>query len=608
MSFFFIAGFDFGTSYSKVVLREQNTGLAKAVTYGPDASGLFPSFVRIGKNVVVGPETISLALMLTYPKLIAADAAESREDFTGLYEAKLSDVFSLLETDSLHVVARLALTRLFLSVLNAVQKFISQDRDWHAFNKSTDPLVVQIAVPTGFSNGNRRTDLFFQKALAVAMKLWIGQKRSTGKSSVTTINQAWTEVDSLSTVEREHLNARCITYPEVAAGVQTVLRSPNTPEGKYITMDVGAGTVDMNVFYRPARDDDRRLDYWSCAVEPLGSAHLRHERVTWDRAAHETTVNPISEVDLEQRLEGAVRLLMKNAFRYQPNNIRGGVRPFMMNTHAYIWGGGAECRIYREILVRTLKFEHVGVETVNYLPSPSDQFIIPRDVNFGRLAVAYGLSYHKANLETLRLPDQLATFEELYPDYWRDVLGGQQLCNCRANPDCVRCYGTGFIEIGNDLAPRLVIRSQDIAESANIRNPAQRIPSRFDQAMRVWIHKFRTSRDLIDQYHSLVQIRRLYITPRQTLSANVLRDATQLLSSDASLLSGTITIRRGTARRFQGGCSCLTNYSNRWAIRIYTSEASYLFDQIAHAQQSQLNLRCKIRRQENGEFYLTPCW
>jgi molecular chaperone DnaK (HSP70) len=76
MRHLFVAGFDFGTSYSKVVLRDQLTNVAKAVTFGSDQrSGLLPSFVRVGNRVFYGPECTGGVLIISYPKLIATDAA-----------------------------------------------------------------------------------------------------------------------------------------------------------------------------------------------------------------------------------------------------------------------------------------------------------------------------------------------------------------------------------------------------------------------------------------------------------------------------------------------------------------------------------------------------
>jgi len=74
-------------------------------------------------------------------------------------------------------------------------------------------------------------------------------------------------------------------------------------------------------------------------------------------------------------------------------------------------------------------------------------FELPGDVDqFGRFAVAYGLSFHSANLEEVRLPSELQTFREAYPDTWKTTAPPRyKPCICYSNPDCARCGGTGFL-------------------------------------------------------------------------------------------------------------------------------------------------------------------
>src|SRR5690606_26915695 len=111
------------------------------------------------------------------------------------------------------------------------------------------------------------------------------------------------------------------------------------------------------------------------------------------------------------------------------------------------WGGGALYAPYKEHFLSELQKLGVGVQEVNQLPVPVESFQVPDDVaSFGRLAIAYGLSFHKANLEAVRLPNQLQTFDELYPDYFRERAAEGRFCSCWANPSCPKCFGTGFIQ------------------------------------------------------------------------------------------------------------------------------------------------------------------
>jgi len=611
MKHFFVAGFDFGTSYSKVVLRDQLTGVAKAVTFGEKESGLLPSFVGVGDGILVGPESQKWELLLPYPKLIAADAAGRRQDFFSLYHEKLGDVHKLLGTSSLEQVARLALIRFFLSVINAVHEFISKDADWCQFDFLVDPVVVQIAVPTGLSIHDDNIDLFFQSALVAATRLRLNRGHSSSNSSVEELETALIQISSLEPSELENLNNRCITYPEVAAGVQAVLRHPTTPAGKYVTLDVGAGTVDLNAFYRhPAGGvNGSTLDYWSCIVQPLGSARLDLGKDHWDRAPHEVTVNALSGTDLMKRLNDALSKLMAEAFRYQPKAVRGnGDSPWQRNTFAYIWGGGSSHRPYEETFLKALRDLDIGVHDINRLPHPLDQLCAPKDVDFGRLAVAFGLSFHKANLETVRLPNQLATFDDLYPDYWRDIIPQSKLCSCWANPTCVRCHGTGFITVDEAIAPPVHFIAQDTS-SSRIRTTQRRPPSRFEVVLARCIKRYiDEDTPLIEKLLLLNRVNRLYRSPRVRLSGLSLRWASNLLSSNVSSLKGTVRIRSRSAREIPGGCTCLLFQARPLPplLKVVLCEDPlHLHNVISHHTQPYLEVVCGVRKTNRGDFLLT---
>ena len=456
MNHLFVAGFDFGTSYSKVVVRDQLTGLAKAVTFGEKERGLLPSFVSVKEETILSPLSRDQGLLLPYPKLIAADAIAREAKFSAVYGTNLSKVERLLNAEDPTRIALLVLSGYFLSVLQAIHQFIPRQKEWATFEPDHDHVVTQLAVPTGLMNDqrDRSVEQLMRTALKVATHL-----HATGISAEElSIHEAATGIqviESLSKDEAKRLDQACLTYPEVAAGVQTVLRSRNTPDGKYITLDVGAGTIDLNAFYRRTMhpggkkpSENAGLDYWACEVAPLGIARLNLGREKRNGAQHEVTVSPLQSGQLFAQMEDAIADLMDGAFKYQPSRIHGSLEsPWKRGTYTYAWGGGASYPPYLDTLKRALNDQEVGVEVVNKLPSPSDQFELPRDIaDFGRLAIAYGLSYHKANLDNVTLPHKLRTFAEDYPDYWSDTAPHREVCNCYANPTCFRCGGTGFIE------------------------------------------------------------------------------------------------------------------------------------------------------------------
>jgi hypothetical protein len=80
----------------------------------------------------------------------------------------------------------------------------------------------------------------------------------------------------------------------------------------------------------------------------------------------------------------------------------------------FVFGGGASRPKYRENFAAGLK--HAGIDSpqVRNLPAAQD-LMRPRTVEFGRFAVAYGLSFFRPSLDHVRLPNELTPFYVLYP-------------------------------------------------------------------------------------------------------------------------------------------------------------------------------------------------
>jgi len=417
MKHFFVAGFDFGTSYSKVVIQDQNTRIQKVVTFGDDVGALFPSCVYVGEDWISGPDGMYEGILVTYPKLVAADAASGSSVFQSVTSGSCREAQELLGIEDPKQFAKLILTRYLLSVLNGIHDFISGDDDWHSFDPYSDPFVVQLAVPTGLMDkADRKTEIFMRECLMAATRVRDALSATESWSSIHDLTDALAGVGSLSTEERRALEERCITYPEVAAGVQPILQSRSVRDGKYITLDVGAGTVDLNAFHRWTRDTDHKsLDYWACQVAPLGFARLALSGNRRGRSEHEVTVNPLSEDELIQKLRSSIQALVHKAFKYQPYKSAGdGPSPWMGETYAYIWGGGAQHPAFENCFLKVLQEFNIGINGINRLPRPNNDLHLPPGVDFGRLAIAFGLSYYHPNLREIRLPSNLKSYAEQY--------------------------------------------------------------------------------------------------------------------------------------------------------------------------------------------------
>jgi hypothetical protein len=81
----------------------------------------------------------------------------------------------------------------------------------------------------------------------------------------------------------------------------------------------------------------------------------------------------------------------------------------------FIFGGGSHQRSYRQNF--SAGRHHAGIYHPQVFNLPAAQDLThPRKVEFGRFAVAYGLSFFRPSLDYVRLPHELVPFRELYPE------------------------------------------------------------------------------------------------------------------------------------------------------------------------------------------------
>lgn len=415
-----VAGIDFGTSFTKVVVRDNNTPGSKAlvVDYPGYSDGLLPSVMVMPDGRVSLANKGPAGAVIPYLKMVAAEVAAggslSRSKIK--LPAPLAAVASNPESRS---VIRSLLALYLAHVMAATESFLRSRSPWKTLNydssTSGDHLIFQLAVPSGLLSDGGRTEQLFREALMAGFEL---REQITAPLSQSVDLSAWSDQVNAVCADLSALASRhswqCLIYPEVAAAVQAIFRAPNAGTGLHITMDVGAGTVDLNAFRRINRPTTahqagrRALDYYSALVAPLGIQHLKDPH---------QAVAPQRESDLMQRLRQQIKLLHGRAERYQPSSVDGDptYNPWS-NTTVYLFGGGAHYPAYKVCLEKALHRDcAIRGAVANLLPKVSD-LQLPKRAEYGRFAVAYGLSFFRVNLDRVNLPHELKQFRELYPD------------------------------------------------------------------------------------------------------------------------------------------------------------------------------------------------
>jgi len=414
-----VAGIDFGTSFTKVVLRDNNTPGSKAVVvpFPQRPDGLLPSLVGIQGDKLMAPTFPEGVDYVPYLKMLAAHIAGG-ENFGDAPIRTPVALKALLRSRTDLELARDLLALYFAHVIAATEDFIRNDSPWRDFDfspkSSDDFLIFQLGVPTGLLADGGKTERLFREAFIAGYEL---RREVDVKMAIARPHSMWSKgVDKALNGDKGDLDKRfewqCLLYPEVAAAVQTVFRSPNARDGLYITMDVGAGTVDLNAFRRfSGHPGDRRtkriaqLDYYSAIVCPLGVQNLKDPH---------GAVELRSKEQIRQELRQSLRTLYGRAIRYQPNN-RDLRRRTWDDATFFIFGGGARYSGYRNNFIAGLEEAGINHPQAHNLPEAND-ISCPRRVEFGRFAVAYGLSFFRPSLNTVSLPHELEPFAKLYPE------------------------------------------------------------------------------------------------------------------------------------------------------------------------------------------------
>lgn len=406
-----IAGLDYGTSFTKIVLRDNNTpGMyAKVVTTADHGDGLFPSLIGIRDGNFLFPPAGRDAVQISYAKMLPGHIAEG--DTLRQSSIPLPDeAYALADAiGSDRAFVRSLLAFYFANLVSNVEAFIAADSTWRDFDfhreRHDDHLIYQLAVPSGLMNSAGTAEQLFREALIGAYLLRhhpiLARKDGASVSEWHPLVTAACEKQS-SDLEKQ-FEWQCLVYPETAGAVQAYFRSPNASDGLFITMDVGAGTVDLNAFRRQQKIRDS--SYYATIVCPLGFQNIRHPL---------TNHSPKGEEALMEELCQKIHAINVLARKYQPNHgTRPGSRTWDRATF-FIFGGGAHHRPYWHFYKMGLQYSGIFDPQILQLPSATD-LDRPREVDFGRFAVAYGISFFRPSLDRVKLPHELETFESLYP-------------------------------------------------------------------------------------------------------------------------------------------------------------------------------------------------
>lgn len=421
-------GVDFGTSYTKVCFRDTGTEESFVVTFDAETleGALLPSAVAIDKK----------------GKLYAADEAPRGATLVRYLKMRLAGVPISNELPTIGGVdlasdrATRALACWFLA------KILERSREWiirNASDRLKNRVVVwsaNVGVPVEHYDSPAIET--FRDVLAVS---WRWAAAGDLPKSITEAVEAYDQ----SIVRTKHETADFHAIPEIAAAVQSFVMSREAVPGIYVYFDIGGGTVDGVAFKFMNPNGERRVNFYSGKVTPLGISALAsalgaNSLQQIDERKFERLVRS-GDASILSRLEQQVRQLVgyvvmkakqtdgrnwqEDAIQILDsvrNNIRslGGLdRSKMKPLIVFLGGGGAPAKWYRNTIASTYdKFQH---HNAGIPPYHLEEVSAPKDIDlaglasteFRRFAISYGLSIPFGEGPEIGLPSQFTETEAL---------------------------------------------------------------------------------------------------------------------------------------------------------------------------------------------------
>ena len=271
----FQIGFDFGTAYSKCVIRDLNRGEAFVYIPKNSISGkmpfLFPSAVSFeNKYFSTYQSKVNYYenedRKLNYLKLALEGTINGRnKDILDKYE-KIAQAVDF-ETNEFVFLATVFFLAKSISEITNFIKFKTKDYG----KDDNDMIAINMCIPVYCAN-EKIIESKFSEALNCAWKL------SNHLIQMDTISIR--EFSKLTNQSRNYCaesEEYCYIYPEVSANMHGFVRSRASKPGTYIFSDIGAGTVDQCIFIFDKTYKIEKLSYISAEVFPLGSSLIERK-------------------------------------------------------------------------------------------------------------------------------------------------------------------------------------------------------------------------------------------------------------------------------------------------------------------------------------------
>ena len=410
-------GIDFGTSYSKCLVRHENSGQVWPVWPGQEEplkidDLLFSSDLGVseeGYRCLFGTAlNLDSGRCLYNLKMALVSAVKEDWDSSWLRGMTQFNSSSSARAEIKRQVGALVCFYLASLLRHTFASIRQRQPGFKPFENSL--IGVHLAIPVASAQEKKVTKAF-ESALTRALQI-----------VVTKPNAVWSNSEEFIPIYKKVKGMKkfqkvCRIVPEVNAAIDSFLRSRSARPGVYFVVDVGAGTIDMSMFtYVPTSEIP--IHFWAADVRDLGSAQielramdlLEREALPYLRQLKVQGVLAARVIQLDTYAKAATTQIKEEVERAAIEILNVGITRYGgldRNVKAmgivHVGGGGNDDRYRKSVLdaKRKMTFEDGGLMNI---PEPADiqwPFALQQESDncFRRFTVAYGLAVNPAEIK-----------------------------------------------------------------------------------------------------------------------------------------------------------------------------------------------------------------
>ena len=415
MGYLIVVGLDFGTAYTKCVIRD-------ALVRDPGKAYPVPFELAGGWSYLVPSVVVRRQTNLASAFDGSLDDANERIDYLKMrLVSELDQQRAGAWRDGESAGEMQVLVAWFLAQVLA-RVGLEIRRRWPDFGSHpSDECFTNICVPIAHADGSRVEQCLLDALCAARNAV------GPGGAQAPTVEQI--RINLSDEAKLRQARTHCYTYPETSANLQSYLKSRARQPGLYLFADVGAGTVDLS-FFQLLNDAgaEAPLLYYHAAVLDAGSSRIELKAKAVDSALSLTDLIAAKEEQVRRpnnQIARALAVARKAVHDEVGCGVGDGVKVTeeklhrnrhyqltqMRNVKLMHAGGGYAKNPYGDALSFFYRHRKWGdAPALHSLPVPDDLVWSRngRQVSFSRLSVAYGLAFARYELDGHKFPSEIA--------------------------------------------------------------------------------------------------------------------------------------------------------------------------------------------------------